>query len=112
MGPEKGTTSFELSTESTSFNRDSSSLDPRNVFDVEANTIKEIADFLAKPIAVGSGSFTTTNIWGDNLFTGDIKTLFNAQSLWVNKIQGYLSFRGDVKLRIVVNATPFQAGIS
>lgn len=111
MGPEKGTTSFEISTESTSFNRDSSSLDPRNMFDVEANTIKEIADFLAKPIVVGSGSFTTTNIWGDNLFTGDIKALFNAQSLWVNKIQGYLSFRGDVKLRIVVNATPFQAGL-
>lgn len=71
----------------------------------------EIAQFLAKPIPVASATFTTANVWGDNLYTGDLQTLFNAQTLWVNKIQGFLSFRGDVKIRLVSNATPFQAGL-
>lgn len=111
VGPEKGTTSFELSAEATPFNRDSSLLDPRISYDVESNVIKSVADFLAKPISVATGTFTTANVWGDNLYTGDIYTLFQAQNLWVNKIQGFLSFRADVKIRVVVNATPFQAGL-
>ena len=76
-----------------------------------SNDVKEIADFLAKPVPVGNGVFSTTNVWGDNLFNSDIYTLFKAQTIWVNKIQGFLSFRGDVKIRVVVNSTPFQAGL-
>lgn len=110
-GPVSGTTSFELSTTGTSYNRDPTPLDPQNCYDVQCNSVTEIADFLAKPIPVASATFTTANVWGDNLYTGDLETLFNAQTLWVNKIQGFLSFRGDVKIRIVCNATPFQAGL-
>lgn len=107
----EGTTSFSISADAPSFHRGGSYLDPQNEIDVCSNDVKEIADFLAKPVPVGTGVFSTTNLWGDNLFNSDIYTLFKAQTIWVNKIQGFLSFRGDVKIRVVVNSTPFQAGL-
>lgn len=110
-GAVKGTTSFEMSSEAPAYDHLSSVLDPRNEYDVESNVVKEIQEFFAKPVAVGSGTFATTNTWGDNLFTGDIYTLFKAQAIWLNKIQGFLSIRGDVKIRVVINSTPFQAGL-
>lgn len=86
-------------------------VDPMNDLDLEVGAITEIADFLAKPMPVASGAFTTTNVAGDLLYSSDIFNLFNAQSIWVNKIQGFLNMRGTVKLRLVINPTPFQAGL-
>lgn len=82
-----------------------------NDHDLEVNDIKDIADFLAKPMAVSTGTFTTANVWGDTLLSTDIFSLFNSQSIWTNKIQGFLNMRADVKLRLVINPTPFQAGM-
>lgn len=60
---------------------------------------------------VSSGTFTTSNIAGDSLLNVDILTLFNSQPIWLNKIQGFLNMRASVKLRLVINPTPFQAGL-
>lgn len=79
--------------------------------DLEVDDIRDIADFLAKPMPVSSGTFTTSNVPGDTLLNADLFTLFNTQAIWVNKIQGFLNMRGDVKLRLVINPTPFQAGL-
>lgn len=110
-GDAQGTTTFTASTEAVPYLRQSSSVDPQNDVDVETDDIKNIADFLAKPVNVASGSFSTSNVANDTLLFSDIFTLVNAQAIWVNKLQGFLNIRGDVKLRLVVNPTPFQAGL-
>ncbi len=110
-GEHQGTTTFTTSVEAKGYDRHASPADPMNDYDLEVDDIKNIADFLAKPMPVASGTFTTANTWGDILFTNDIFGLLNAQSIWTNKIQGFLNMRGDVKLRLVINPTPFQAGL-
>lgn len=110
-GVAQGTTTFTASTEAEPYLRQSSSADPQNDVDVEMDDIKNIADFLAKPVNVASGTFATSNVANDTLLFSDIFTLMNAQTIWVNKLQGFLNIRGDVKLRLVINPTPFQAGL-
>lgn len=109
-GAQQGTTNFALGQSAPGFER-SLTLDPMADVDCEGGAVTDIAAFLAKPMPVANGSFTTANVWGDLLYSSDLLTLFNAQTIWVNKIQGFLSFRGDVKLRFVFNPTPFQAGL-
>nr|UUW20904.1 MAG: capsid protein [Guiyang Dicistro-like virus 1] len=110
-GDQQGTTTFVSATHAESYDRHSSSIDPMNDYDLEVDDIKDIADFLAKPMPVATGTYSTSNTWGDQLYTGDILTLINSNPIWFNKLQGFLNMRGDVKLRLVVNATPFQAGL-
>lgn len=110
-GDAQGTTTFTASTEAEPYLRQSSSVDPQNDVDIEVDDIKNIADFLAKPVNVASGTFTTANVANDTLLFADIFSLVNAQTIWVNKLQGFLNIRGDVKMRLVVNPTPFQAGL-
>lgn len=110
-GAAQGTTTFTASIEADEYKRLSSSADPQNDLDIEVDDIKNIADFLAKPVNVASGSMTTADAANTTLFFNDIFTLMNAQTIWTNKLQGFLNIRGNVKLRLVVNATPFQAGL-
>lgn len=105
-----GTTSFAVVNEDISYHRDIH-LDPMQDRDIESNDIVGIKDFLAKPMPVQSGTISTADTWGANKFSLDLYTLFTSQTIWLNKIQGFLSFRGDVKLRLVVNATPFHSGL-
>jgi hypothetical protein len=109
-GAEQGTTLFTKSVEAVSYDAHRSALDPMNDNDLESDDIKSIADFLAKPIDVASGSFNTSTSVGQ-LFSQDIFSLFNSQPIWTNKIQGFLNMRADVKLRLVINPTPFHAGL-
>lgn len=110
-GEQQGTTTFSLSTEAQPYDRHSSSVDPQNDYDLETDDIQSIADFLAKPISVATGTFSAANTWGASLFSSSILTLLNAQPLWLNKIQGFLNVRGNVKFRLVINPTPFQQGL-
>lgn len=110
-GTAEGTTTFTASTEGHGYKRDTGGFDPMNDHDLEVDDIKDIADFLAKPMPVSSGTFTTADGYGTTLLSSDIFALFNAQSIWVNKIQGFLNMRANVKLRLVINPTPFQAGM-
>lgn len=110
-GEQQGTTTFSSVTVAEPYDRQSSIIDPQNDFDVETDDIKSIADFLAKPVSVATGTFSGANTWGASLFSSSILTLLNAQSIWLNKIQGFLNIRGDVKFRLVVNPTPFQQGL-
>jgi hypothetical protein len=110
-GVQKGTTTFTLVDPAVVVDP---SVNIKNRFeelDVESNKIRDIDEFLAKPMPVASGVFDTTQSDGTLLYSGDLYTLFDAQTIWKNKVQGFLNVRGTVKLRLVVNATPFQAGL-
>lgn len=109
-GEQQGTTTFSSTTVATPYDRHSSVIDPQNDHDVETDDIKSIADFLAKPVSVATGTWSAQT-WGASLFSSPIYPLVLAQSIWLNKIQGFLNIRGVVKFRLVINPTPFQQGL-
>lgn len=69
-----------------------------------------IADFLAKPRIIASGSFLGSNAVGDILYTSSISSALTSQTLWLDKLKGYNLVRGTACVKIVFNANPFQAG--
>lgn len=109
-GAQQGTTTFSSTTLAEPYDRNSSIIDPNNDLDVETDDIKSISDFLAKPVAVATGTWSAQT-WGASLFSSDIYPMILSQPMWLNKIQGFLNIRGVVKFRLMINATPFQQGL-
>jgi len=77
-----------------------------------SHTPQEVRDFLAKPIRLGSFLFTTASAAGTVLatYTLDKVGLFDNNPVWRNKIAGNMCIRGNIHLRMQVNANPFQQG--
>ena len=109
-GP-SGTTDFTLVTEAPQVDVEISSKDVSFDGPIETNVVSQIAQYLAKPIAVASGVWSTSDAYGALLYSNRIYPLIDAQPLWKNKIQGFLNMRGTVRLELVTNAMPFQAGL-
>jgi len=105
------TTSVVVATPVDTFVPGVSSQDPTIASDITDNKVVSVKDYFSKPIPVWQGAFPTSALWGDLLYSADLKTLFTSQSIWTNKLSGYLNYRGKVKLRLVVNTTPFHAGL-
>lgn len=72
--------------------------------------LMEIADFLARPHQVATGTFTTMQTRGQTILTQDISNQFNANNMWRIKLAGYKYIRGTAVYRLQINAQPFQAG--
>jgi hypothetical protein len=75
-------------------------------------TEQTIKDFLAKPIVLASGNFSTTDTYS---FLNNYSLPFSAFNapqgvLWVQKVAGYFGIVMDMRLRLVVNANRFQQG--
>lgn len=71
---------------------------------------QDIASFLAKPVPVVSGTLTPASLARTLLFKIDIASTLMAQAIWTDKLRGYMNYRGTAKIRLQVNANPFQAG--
>ena len=69
---------------------------------------QDICEFLRKPVAVRSGTFTTTDTGIMENFRPYYELLTRA--VWANKIAGHLAIRADLHIRLVLNATRFQQG--
>lgn len=69
-----------------------------------------IAEFLAKPVAIKNGTFSSANVRNSNLETFSIETELFANTMWLNKLEGYNLIRATAVVRLVINAQPFQAG--
>jgi len=74
------------------------------------NLDQRIASFMAKPVVVRSGSITPANLANSLVFRFSIAAELIANPIWANKIAGFLNLRGTAKVRLQVNANPFQAG--
>lgn len=74
---------------------------------------EELKQFLKKPIIIGSGVISDTASVGQILFKYNLKTstLFPSGGIWHQKIQGFYGLSGDVRIRLQVNANPFQCGM-
>lgn len=76
---------------------------------VKTDVEDTIASFLARPIPLYSGGFTTTdtNAFSRFKIPDDIISV----QPFANKVMGYRFLRADFRFRLVVNATRFQSGI-
>jgi len=77
--------------------------------------MQTICDFLAKPVLISSGNWTTASTPNTTLAIISPESLVDLDSLtgfdvWLDKLKGYNLFRGTFVLRVVINAMPFQAG--
>nr|UNI73822.1 MAG: capsid protein [brine shrimp dicistro-like virus 1] len=111
-GAQQGSTQIVGSQDSTSYIRSSDNVTVTDIADLEVDDTVGMRDFLAKPVPVATGSFSTADAVLDLKFQARIYDLILAQSIWLNKLHGYLNMRGTVKLRLVINPTPFQAGLA
>lgn len=76
-----------------------------------------LRDFMEKAVLIYTGTWQHASNINALLpiYTGaatrlDVATCLLANSIWANKIQGFQLVRGTVVFRLVLNASPFQAG--
>jgi hypothetical protein len=74
------------------------------------NLDQSIASFMAKPYPVATGSITTANLAGSLVFRFDIAPQLTSRTIWNDKVKGWMNMRGTAKVRLQINANPFQAG--
>lgn len=71
---------------------------------------QSIIDFMAKPVALKTGSWVSTDATLSQLESFDIETELTSNSMWSNKFLGYNLVRGTAVIRVQINANPFQQG--
>lgn len=74
---------------------------------------QSIAEFLAKPYIIGSGSWTTSSTAATNLNGTGIGRFLQAgigPDIWTSKVKGFQNIRATAVVRVVINSNPFQAG--
>jgi hypothetical protein len=76
----------------------------------QVNTVKEISDYLAKPIPVSLGAWSTASTDGTLLFNQAIWVGCYGNAMWMNKLYGFYGLKCTIKVEVVLNATPFQQG--
>jgi len=69
----------------------------------------EIREFLSRPIILQSGTLQPTDTFSTFLYM-NVPGDFLIDSLYSDKLKGYLGFRATCVFRLVVNATRFQQG--
>lgn len=69
-----------------------------------------LADFLNKPYAVYSGTWTTSSVSNDTLYTSKVAPFLTSVTQWQKKLEGFNLVRGKACIRVVINANPFQQG--
>lgn len=74
------------------------------------NIDQSISSFLAKPVPVNTGFLTPVNLAGSLLFKFNVASTMLAQPIWADKLRGFMNVRGTAKVRLQINANPFQAG--
>ena len=84
----------------------------RLVYDSSSdNLVQDIKTFMAKPVVLQSGTFTSTDTF--STFTTGYTPFDNfavVPNILLPKIQGFLGFRATTVFRLVVNANRFQQG--
>lgn len=68
-----------------------------------------LSSFMMKPIQIATGSITT-QLSGAQLFNFSIGSQLLSNTMWREKVKGFLNVRGTAHVRLQINASPFQAG--
>lgn len=71
---------------------------------------QSIDSFMRKPIPVVTGLLTTVSGAGTLLNRFSISQTLLATPIWTEKLKGFINVRGTAKVKLQLNANPFQAG--
>ncbi len=71
---------------------------------------QSIRSFMQKPYPIITGSITTSDLAGFLLFKFNIGPQLTNIPMWHDKTKGFMNVRGTAKVRLQLNANPFQAG--
>jgi hypothetical protein len=71
---------------------------------------QSIKDFLMKPLVIQSGTLTSADTFGSFASIQIPMQPLLTNSLFKNKLDGYLGFKGTMVLRLEINGNRFQAG--
>jgi hypothetical protein len=85
------------------------SVNPRGSIPIRDQSITE---FMAKPVYIFTGSWTTSNTANTNLYStsSGIYPLISSNAVWQDKIIGFENIRGTLVFRCTLNTNPFQQG--
>jgi len=103
-----GTTDFIEDASVMTASKDAPTVHPISVFPIDSE--QYIKDWLARPYAVGDFDWSTGDTFNDVLYSTSVVAGLTANSVWMNKIQGYNLIRGTAVFRIQLNSNPFQIG--
>jgi hypothetical protein len=70
----------------------------------------DIKNFLERPIRIWSGQFSTTNTQGQVLFTDNFPDVMVSNTMYAEKLSGFVGLRADMEIKVQVNAQKFQQG--
>lgn len=76
----------------------------------DSNNSMDIKNFLGKPILITSGNFSTSDLPTTVLYQEFLPTVLTNNTLFRNKLSGFLGMRATIVLRWVINGTPFHQG--
>ncbi len=68
-----------------------------------------IADFMAKPVLLASGTVTTADTAMTLKYSTSIRAAMESKQIWYRKLAGYNLVRGTAVVKVSINANPFQA---
>lgn len=107
--PSAGSTSYTVDTIVSGREMDAHSSSA--AFVSKPNTVSSVAQFLAKPIQLASGSWDILDPAAATLYgVSEVwSSLYNVD-VWSSKLKGYLGLRGTMVVELKLNATPFQQG--
>lgn len=77
---------------------------------VKLATPQTIADYLARPMKVASGTYGTATTAGSIITSVSALNALD-ETMWREKWRGFLNFRATAVFRLTINAMPFQAGL-
>lgn len=70
-----------------------------------------IPEFMAKPISIYNGTWTTSNVANYELFhQASVYSILSSNDIYASKLKGFENIRGTACFRVVLTANPFQAG--
>lgn len=69
-----------------------------------------IVDFLQRPIPLTNFEWSVTQSQFSTLYSAEFPDAILSQSLYAEKLTGFLGIRADLRFRLQVNSQPFQAG--
>ena len=71
---------------------------------------QSIDSFMRKPVPIITGLITTVSAAGTLLNRFSIAQTLLSTPIWIEKFKGFINVRGTARVRLQLNANPFQAG--
>lgn len=70
-----------------------------------------VRDFLSRPMNIGQFTWSSSQVRNDEIFSFSFPTTLFSQGMIAEKISGFAYLRGDIHVRLQINAQNFQAGM-